>query len=74
LCEERFVLDGTHSHVDVETVWLVSLRFCYFTNFSFDKIIFSIFQVERDREKWLTASVRHSFRGMWWQTYTTCQA
>ena len=28
-------------------------------NFSFDKIIFSIFQVSRDRERWLTASVRH---------------
>jgi len=28
-------------------------------NFSFDKIIFSIFQVSRKRERCLTASVRH---------------
>jgi len=28
-------------------------------NFSFDKIIFSIFQVSSDRERWLTAFVRH---------------
>jgi len=28
-------------------------------NFSFDKIIFSIFQVSRDRERCLAASVRH---------------
>jgi len=28
-------------------------------NFSFDKIIFSIFQVSRDRKRRLTASVRH---------------
>jgi len=28
-------------------------------HFSFDKIIFSIFQVSGDRERWLTASVRH---------------
>jgi len=31
---------------------------CWFTNFSFDKIIFSIFQVPRYRERCLTASVR----------------
>jgi len=28
-------------------------------NFSFDKIIFSIFQVSSDRERWLNAFVRH---------------
>jgi len=28
-------------------------------NFSFDKIIFTIFQVSRDRERCLTTSVRH---------------
>jgi len=28
-------------------------------HFSFDKIIFSNFQVSRDGERWLTASVRH---------------
>jgi len=38
-------------------VWYHS--FCYFINFSFDKIIFSVFQVSRDRERYLTASVRH---------------
>ena len=31
----------------------------YFINFSFDKMIFSILQVSRDRERMLTASVRH---------------
>ena len=33
--------------------------FCYFINFSFDKMFFSIFKVSRDRERWLTASLRH---------------
>jgi len=33
--------------------------FCSFINFSFDKTIFSLFQVSRDRERYLTASVRH---------------
>jgi len=33
--------------------------FWYFINFSFDKMIFSNFQVSRDRERWLTP-VRHS--------------
>jgi len=32
--------------------------FCWSINFSFDKIIFTIFQVSRDRERCLTASVR----------------
>ena len=32
--------------------------FCWFRTFSFDKIIFSIFQVSRHRERCLTASVR----------------
>jgi len=27
--------------------------------FSFNKMIFSIFQVSKDRKRWLTASVRH---------------
>ena len=29
-------------------------------NFSFNKMIFTIFQVSRDHKRWLTASVRHS--------------
>ena len=33
--------------------------FCYFINFSFDKIIFRIFQVSRDCKRFWTASVRH---------------
>ena len=33
--------------------------FWYFINFSFDKMIFSIFQVSRDGKRWLTASVQH---------------
>jgi len=33
--------------------------FCLFINFSFDKIIFNFFQVSIDRERCLTASVRH---------------
>jgi len=33
--------------------------FCWFINFCFDKIIFSIFQVSSDRERCLTAFVRH---------------
>jgi len=31
---------------------------CWFIHFSFDKIIFSIFQIPRDRERCLTVSVR----------------
>jgi len=30
---------------------------CYFVNFSFDKTIFGIVQISREREKQLTASV-----------------
>ena len=37
---------------------LVSL-FLLVHTFSFDKMIFSIFQVSKDHERWLTASVRH---------------
>jgi len=33
--------------------------FCQLIKFSFDKIIVSIFQVSSDRERWLTAFVRH---------------
>jgi len=33
--------------------------FCLFIHFSLNKVIFSIFQVSRDRERCLTASVPH---------------
>jgi len=57
LCEELFMLDVTHSQVDVETEFgVVSLNLMFFC---FDIMIFSILQVSRDRERLLTASVRH---------------
>jgi len=59
LCEELFVLDFPHSQVDVETVWCGITDSDIFMNFSFDKMIFSILQVSRDRERSLTASVRN---------------
>jgi len=50
------MLDVTHSQVDVKTEFgVVSI----FINFSFGKIILSILQVSRDRERLLTASIRH---------------
>ena len=49
LCEEFFMLDVTNSHVDV----LIFLQI--FTS----KMIFNILQVSRDRNRLLTASVRH---------------
>jgi len=60
LCEELFMLDG-RPHIGrlmlkQSLVWYH--WFCYFTNFSFNKIIFSIFQVSRDHERCLTASVQ----------------
>ena len=63
LCEEFFMLDG-RPHIaklmlKQSLVWYH--WFCWFINFSFDKIIFSIFQVSSDRERWLTAFVRHLY-------------
>jgi len=49
------MLDVTHSHVDVETIWCGVTDSDIFINFYF-KMIFSILQVSRDRK---TASVRH---------------
>jgi len=44
-------------------------------NFSFDKIIFSIFQVSRDRERWLTVSVRRfSLCGMLLERLFSCNS
>ena len=61
LCEELFILDGrphiTKLMLKQSLVWYHP--FCQFTYFTFDKIIFSIFQVSRDRERCLTASERH---------------
>jgi len=44
-------------------------------NFSFDKIIFSIFQVSRDRERCLTAFVRHfTLCGMLLERLFSCKS
>jgi len=60
-CEELFMLDGrpyiAKLMLKQSLVWYH--WFCLFINFSFDKIIFSIFQVSRDRERCLTSSVGH---------------
>jgi len=48
------MLDVTHSQVDVETEFgVVSLHpmLCFFFNFSFVKMIFSILQASRDCER-----------------------
>jgi len=60
LCEEFFMLDVTHSHVDVETEFGVgSLILIFFISIFTSKLIFSILQVCRDCKRLLTASVRH---------------
>ena len=49
--------------------------FCQFINFSFDKIIFSIFQVSSDHERWLTAFVRHfTLRGILLEKLFSCNS
>jgi len=60
------LLDVTHSQVDDETEFgMISLILIFFINFSFDKMIFGILQVSRDRERWLAAFVRHfTLRGI----------
>jgi len=62
LREELFMLDGrphiTTLMLQQSLVWYH--WFCKIINFSFDKTIFSIFQVSRDRERLLTASFRDS--------------
>jgi len=60
LCEELFMLDG-RPHIaklmlKQSLVWYLWFRLII--NFSFDKIIFSSFQDSRDRERYLTVSVR----------------
>jgi len=61
LCEEFFILDVTHSYVDVEREFgVVSLILIYLQIFT-SKIIFSILQVSRDHKRLLTASLRHLF-------------
>jgi len=57
LCEVLILLDVTYSQVDVETEFGVVLLDS--VSLSFNKMIFSVFQVSRDRERWFTASVRH---------------
>jgi len=60
LCEELSMLDGRPHKAKLtlkqSLVWYH--WFCSFINFRFDKIILSIFQVFRDRERCLTASVQ----------------
>jgi len=60
LCEELFMLDGRPhiAELILNRVWYHWFR--WFMNFSFDKLIFTIFQVSRERERCLTAFVRHS--------------
>ena len=57
------MLDGRlhigHSHVHVETEFGVVSLILLVYHFVFNKIIFSIFQVSSDRERSLTAFVRH---------------
>jgi len=56
LCEEFFMLDVTHSNVDVETVWCGITDFNIFIIFT-SKLIFSILQASRDCKRLLTASL-----------------
>ena len=57
MCEEFFMLDGRpHSQVDVETEFGVVSLILLVSKFNFDKIIFSIFQISRDHERYLIAS------------------
>jgi len=51
LCEDFFMLDVKHSSADVETEFGVVSLFLICTNFSFDKMTFSIFQASRDRKR-----------------------
>jgi len=61
LCELLFMLDGRPyiAKLMLKQSWVWYHWFCKFVNFNFDKIIFSIFIVSRDRERCSTASVRH---------------
>jgi len=77
LCEELFMLNGRPYIVKLmlkqSLVWYH--WFCYFMNFSFDKITFSIFQVSRDRERCLTAFVRHfTLCGMLLERLFSCKS
>ena len=59
LCEEFFMLDVAHSYLDVESEFcVVSLALIILQIFT-SKMIFSILQVSRGRERFLTASVWH---------------
>jgi len=77
LCEELFMLDG-RPHIAKLMLKQSLLRyhwFRWFVNFSFDKIIFSIFQVSRDGEGCLTASVRDfTLRGILLETLFSCDS
>jgi len=53
------MLDVVRSQVDVETEFgVLSLILLFFINFSFDKMIFSIMQVSRDRERHCLETMR----------------
>jgi len=62
LCEEFFMLDVTHIHVDVGTEFDVVSLILIFLKIFTSKLICSIFQVSRDRKRLLTASVPHLSR------------
>ena len=57
LCEDFFMLDVTHSHVDVETEFGVVSLILIFLEIFTSKMIFSILQVSRDRKRLFTCSV-----------------
>jgi len=65
LCEELFMLEDTHnSRVDVEAdVGVVSMVLMFF-HFCCDKMTFSILQVFKDRERYLTTSVVYCTKGL----------
>jgi len=62
LCEELFMSDGRLHIAKLmlkhSLVWYH--WFCWFMNFSFDEIIFKIFQISSDRKRWLIAQGSHA--------------
>jgi len=58
LCEKLFMLAVTHRQADVEKrVWCGNTDYDIFVNFDFDKTIFSILKVSRDRERLLHSDI-----------------
>jgi len=57
LCQVLFMSDIAKLMLKQSLVWYHWILLVH--QFSFNKMIFSIFQVSKDRKRWLTASVRH---------------